>query len=136
MGINQTIVAYVQPGDLVSLLLFRNVFIAIIPSFATGLLPGLIVKFGSNIKPDIRYFLAGASASLANSFLVILLTSLFYLNNSRVLISALGKIDSSNSLFIILTLALGFSGLVELIFTAIANWAITKPLKIIIYKNC
>lgn len=134
-GITRLIVAYVQPGDLVSLLLFRNVFISLIPSIVAGLVPGVISKLKSKISSPIVYFLAGAFTSLANTFFVILLTTLFYFNNSKALLQALNFQNSNNSLFVILILALGFSGLVEMIFTAIATSVIVLPLKRVLERN-
>ena len=126
-GITRLFVAYTQPGDIVSLLIFQNPVISLVPSIIAGWLPGLIVKVIK--RKDIGFIFAGLVASLANTFLVILLTSLFFMNNATVLTSHLGNNTGSNTLFIILVAALGLNGILEAIFTGIVTPIVAIPLR-------
>lgn len=126
-GITRLFVAYTQPGDIVSLLIFQNPVISLVPSIIAGWLPGLIVKVIK--RKDIGFIFAGLVASLTNTFLVILLTSLFFMNNATVLTSHLGNNTGSNTLFIILVAALGLNGILEAIFTGIVTPIVAIPLR-------
>ena len=126
-GITRLFVAYTQPGDIVSLLIFQNPVISLVPSIIAGWLPGLIVKVIK--RKDIGVIFAGLVASLTNTFLVILLTSLFFMNNATVLTSHLGNNTGSNTLFIILVAALGLNGILEAIFTGIITPIVAIPLR-------
>lgn len=126
-GITRLFVAYTQPGDIVSLLIFQNPVISLVPSIIAGWLPGLIVKVIK--RKDIGFIFAGLVASLTNTFLVILLTSLFFMNNATVLTSHLGNNTGSNTLFIILVAALGLNGILEAIFTGIITPIVAIPLR-------
>lgn len=125
-GLTRLVVAYTQPGDMVSLLLFQNPLISLIPSIFAGFLPGLIVKKLKQNKAS--YILAGAVASLINTILVIGLTSILFMNNSGVLLKNLGG-SSNQALIIVLIAALGLNGIIEAIFTAIVTPIIVLPLK-------
>ena len=126
-GITRLFVAYTQPGDIVSLLIFQNPVISLVPSIIADWLPGLIVKVIK--RKDIGFIFAGLVASLTNTFLVILLTSLFFMNNATVLTSHLGNNTGSNTLFIILVAALGLNGILEAIFTGIVTPIVAIPLR-------
>lgn len=126
-GITRLFVAYTQPGDIVSLLIFQNPVISLVPSIIAGWLPGLIVKVIK--RKDIGFIFAGLVASLTNTFLVIILTSLFFMNNATVLTSHLGNNTGSNTLFIILVAALGLNGILEAIFTGIVTPIVAIPLR-------
>ena len=131
-GILRLILAFTQPGDIVSLMLFQNVFIAVIPSVCAGLFPGLIGKLFQNKKKGIRetgYATAGAVTSLTNTVLVILLTSLAFMNDSGRLIGYMGNFAKGTPLIEALIVALGMNGLIEAIFTAIVTPIIVIPLK-------
>ena len=43
-GLTRLIVAYTQPGDMVSLLLFQNPIISLVPNILAGYFPGAITK--------------------------------------------------------------------------------------------
>lgn len=124
-GLTRLIVAYTQPGDLVSLMLFQNPIISLVPSIVAGFLPGWIAKITHRNK--LAYVLSGASASISNTLLVICLTSLFFMNNSATLMKYLGNTNGSKSLFIVLLVALGGNGIAEAIFTAILTPVIAIP---------
>lgn len=131
-GILRLILAFTQPGDIVSLMLFQNVFIAVIPSVCAGLFSGLIGKLFQNKKNGIRetsYAIAGAVTSLTNTVLVILLTSLVFMNDSGRLIGYMGNFAKGTPLIEALIIALGMNGLIEAIFTAIVTPIIVIPLK-------
>lgn len=126
-GITRLIVAYTQPGDMVSLMLFQNPIISLVPSIVAGWLPGLISKYMH--QEEISYILSGAVTSLANTFLVIGLTSVLFMNNAASLMKYLGNTTGSNSLFVVLVVALGINGLIEAVFTAVLTPIIVLPLK-------
>ena len=125
-GVTRLILAYTQPGDPVSLMLFQKPLISLVPSIAAGWLPGLISAKAGESK--WRYVLGGAATSLANTFLVIGIASLQFMNNTHF-ISLLGNTTSSNSLFVILMVSLGLNGIFEAIFTAVLTPVIVIPLQ-------
>ncbi|TSO25391.1 ECF transporter S component [Lactobacillus sp. LL6] len=136
-GITRLIVAYTQPGDMVSLMLFQNPAISLIPSILSGYFAGLITAKLSDKDLTIRkvgYIFSGAVASLTNTFLVIGLVSIFFMNNPASLTSYLGNFNQSTPLFIILISVLGINGLVEAAFTAIVVPIIVTPLNYILKR--
>lgn len=134
-GLSRLLVAYTQPGDLVSMLLFRNVFISIVPSICAGLFPGLISKFITDKNRNLIYLINGAITSLTNTVFVIFLTWIVFINNPSQLLQYLGNTSSSSSLFLILIVSLGLNGISEMIFTAIVTPLICKPLHIILKRS-
>ncbi|MDF7639546.1 ECF transporter S component [Lactobacillus sp. ESL0791] len=136
-GLVRLFQAYTQPGDVVSLLLFQNVFIAVVPSVLAGLFPGLVAQFfkdKSEKMQEIGYVLAGVITSLTNTAFVILLTSLLFMNQTAFFASHMGHFSSNTPLIWILLTALGFNGLVEAIFTAIVTPIIATPLQKIMHR--
>ncbi len=130
-GIARMVQAYTQPGDIVSLMLFQNFVIAVIPSVLAGLFPGLIGKLTAKKKNSIKevsYTVAGAVTSLTNTVFVILLTSLVFMGNSAKLLGHLGSFTQGTPLITALIIALGLNGLVEAVFTAIVTPIIVTPL--------
>lgn len=135
-GITRLIVAYAQPTDLVSLMLFQNPVIAIVPRVFAGYFPGIIAKYLYKTKySKLGYVLAGAVAALTNTILVIVLTSLFFMHDPASLVHHLGNYTPSSPLILILTTALGFNGVLEAIFTAIITPILVRPLKIIMKRH-
>mgnify|MGYP001288822278 FL=1 len=128
-GLTRMVVAYTQPGDMVSLLLFRNPVISILPSVLAGWLVGLITSKIGHKKAG--YVFGGAVASLINTIMVILLATLFFMHNPTSLTSFMGHFSQGTPLFVILVLSLGLNGLVEAIFTAVAVPFIMIPLNYI-----
>lgn len=136
-GLTRLIVAYTQPGDMVSLLLFQNPIISLVPSILAGYLPGLITKLlitRDNTVKRWGYALSGAVTSLTNTFLVIALASLFFMNNPASLTMYLGHFSQGTSLFVILMISLGMNGLVEALFTAVVVPIIVTPLNYVMKK--
>ena len=131
-GITRLIMAYTAPSDLITIMLFQNPLIALLPRAAAGLIPGLIAR--KKNAGTLTYLFAGMSASLANTLLVILLTDLCYLQNSAKLVTSLG-VATDKPLILILLIALGSNGILELIFTGVLTPIILKPLTRILRKN-
>lgn len=128
-GLLSLFVAYTQPGDIVSMLLFRNIFIALVPRAAAGFIAGIAAKDESKLQKTVVYTIAGLCTSLANTLLVISITSLWFMNNPAALLQSLGQTQNSAPLIAILLSVLGVNGVVEAIFTAILTPAIAMPLK-------
>ncbi len=136
-GILRLILAYTQPGDMVSLLLFQNVFIALIPSILAGFLPGLIDKFAQKRASRFKrlsYVVAGAATSLTNTIFVILITSVVFMGNAAKLTNYLGNFAAGTPLIQALIVALGINGLVEAVLTAIVTPIIVLPLKTVMSR--
>ena len=132
-GLTRLVVAYTQPGDMVSLLLFQNPVISLVPSILAGFFPGLISQKFKNRDAHIQkigYMLSGAVASLTNT----ILTDLMFMSNSSTLTSYLGHFSQSTPLLAILVTALGFNGLVEAIFNAILVPIIVTPLNLVLKR--
>ena len=144
-GITRLIVAYTQPGDMVSLMLFQNPVISLVPSILAGYFPGIIAKGMSKTKyAKLGYIISGAYStdnkstlavtSLTNTVMVILLTSIFFMHDPASLTHYLGNYSSGTPLILILIMALGMNGLVEAIFTAIVVPVIVTPLNLVMKK--
>ncbi|MBU3828046.1 MAG: ECF transporter S component [Candidatus Lactobacillus pullistercoris] len=136
-GLTRLVVAYTQPGDLVSLLLFQNPVISLVPSILAGWLPGLITKQLNNKDIKIkraRYLFSGAVTSLTNTIMVILLATLFFMYDPTLLASHMGQFSQGTPLFVILVVSLGFNGLLEAIFTAVVVPIIVTPLNYVIKR--
>lgn len=134
-GITRLFVAYTQPGDMVSLMLFQNPAISLVPSILAGFFPGLIAKvMGKTKSAKLSYILSGAVTSLTNTVMVILLTSLFFMHDSATLVHYLGNDAAGSPLILILITALGLNGLVEAIFTAVVVPVIVAPLNLVMKR--
>lgn len=129
-GLISLFMAYTQPGDIVSLMLFQNPVIAVVPRVLVGLFAGLVAKYTINHMPKaISYGLSGFVGSITNTAFVILFTSLFFMGDPGKLTQHLGTVDQNSPLIWILIVALGFNGLVEAIASAIVTPLIVMPLK-------
>lgn len=134
-GITRLIVAYTQPGDIVSLMLFQNPVISLVPSILAGYFPGLIAKYLNQTKyAKLGYVLSGAVTSLINTIMVIVLTSLFFMHDPASLVHYLGNYSSSTPLILILIMALGVNGIFEAIFTAVVVPIIVTPLNLVMKR--
>lgn len=137
-GILSLILAYTQPGDLVSLMLFQNPIIAIVPRAGAGFAGGMIAQAAKNKSKGqsaIIYALAGLATSAINTLLVIGLTSLFFMHNSDALLHGLGQTNNQAPLITILLVALGTNGIVEAIFTGFITPFIALPIKRFLVKR-
>ena len=127
--------AYTRATDMVTLLLFRNPVIAIVPRVLVGVFAGLVVlAFKKNQLQAIGLGLSGLIVALTNTLFVIILSSLFYMGNSATLVSQLGNsplgaVNPENPLIIILFIALGLNGVVEAVVGTIITPIIVTPLQ-------
>lgn len=136
-GITRLMVAYTQPGDMVSLLLFRNPIISLVPSILAGLASGATGIFFKNKRKGsqkVANVLSGAMASLVNTTLVIILASLFFMKTPAVLVSYLGDFSTNTPLFFILLASLGLNGLLEAVFTALLTPVVVRPLQYVLKR--
>lgn len=136
-GLTRLVVAYTQPGDMISLLLFRNPVTSLVPSILAGLIPGLIgSRFNNKSKRSqkVAYVLSGAATSLVNTAMVIILASLFFMKKPATLTSYLGNVNAKMPLFFILIMSLGLNGLVEAVFTAVVTPIVVVPLRYIMRR--
>lgn len=134
-GITRLIVAYTQPGDMVSLMLFQNPVISVVPSVLAGFFPSLITKaMGKTNYAKLGYIFSGAVTSLTNTIMVILLTSIFFMHDPASLVHYLGNYSSSAPLILILITALGANGVIEAIFTALVVPVIFTPLNLVLKR--
>lgn len=95
-GLTSLIRAYAAPNSLVTILLFQNPVICLLPRVLAGYLAGLIIlPFKKQAKTDkgliAGYTLSGLTASIANTLLVILLSAVFYWNDPGKLLGARPK---------------------------------------------
>ncbi|QNQ80889.1 ECF transporter S component [Lactobacillus sp. PV034] len=137
-GILSLILAYTQPGDLVSLMLFQNPIIAIIPRAAAGFAGGMIGQAANLQKRGqtiFVYVMAGLVTSAVNTLLVIGLTSLFFMRDPRILLHNLGQDQNQTPLIGILLTVLGMNGITEAIFTGFVTPFIALPVKKYLLKR-
>lgn len=130
-GITRLIMAYAQPTDMVTILLFQNPIIAVVPRVAAGFVPGIIEKWLGTKNAKLSGFLAGIFTSLTNTLLVIILASLIFAHDPASLTRYMNVSQSSQPLIVVLLAALGVNGTVEMIFTGILTPIILPALKII-----
>lgn len=136
-GLTRLVVAYTQPGDMVSLLLFRNPVTSIVPSILAGLVSGLIgshFKNKSKRSQKVAYLLIGAATSLVNTAMVIILASLFFMKTPATLTAYLGNFSTKMPLFFTLIITLGLNGLIEAVFTALVTPIVDVPLHYIMRR--
>ena len=136
-GITRFIAAYAMPADMVSLLLFQNPLIAIIPRVLAGMAPGIVVKMFANKSEKMQkwgYMLAGLATSFINTAFVIIMTNFIFMSDPSHLTKYMGGVNTSQSLIIILITALGVNGIVEMIFTGVLTPIIMPSLKYIMKK--
>lgn len=132
-GLSSLFMAYTQPSDPLSLLLFQNPIIAVVPRMLVGLFAGLVASFfkkreSKNVQL-FGYGLSGLVGALSNTFLVISFASLFFLNNPTAITSHLGVVNQNNPLIIILLVALGLNGIVEAVASSILTPIVVIPLQ-------
>lgn len=116
-GITRLIMAYLQPTDMVTILLFQNPLIAIVPRFFAGFIAAVVEKIMSNKNEKLAAFFTGFLTSFTNTALVIGLASLVFIHNPASLTKYLNISSSSQPLILVLIGALGINGLVEMVFT-------------------
>ena len=129
-GITRFIAAYTMPSDMVSLLLFQNPLISILPRVLAGITPGIIVNLFKTDNPKMQkvsYLLAGFA-------FVIVMTSLVFMGDPSHLTKYLGSVNTSQPLIMILIVALGVNGIVEMIFTGLLTLIIMPALKLVMKK--
>ncbi|MGQ5709380.1 ECF transporter S component [Lactobacillus sp. PSON] len=134
-GITRLIMAYLQPTDMVTILLFQNPLIAILPRYCAGMVAGITEKILANKNQKLAAFLAGFLTSFTNTALVIVIASLIFIHDPASLTKYLNISSSGQPLIIILIMALGFNGIIEMIFTGILTPIILPALKIIRKKS-
>lgn len=136
-GITRFIAAYTMPSDMVSLLLFQNPLISILPRVLAGITPGIIVNLFKTDNPKMQkvsYLLAGFATSFMNTAFVIVMTSLVFMGDPSHLTKYLGSVNTSQPLIMILIVALGVNGIVEMIFTGLLTPIIMPALKLVMKK--
>ncbi|MBD5430185.1 ECF transporter S component [Lactobacillus sp.] len=137
-GILSMILAYTQPSSMVTLVLFQNPLIAIVPRAVAGAVAGFIGTLAKNkdkTKQTIFYILAGSLGALINTILVITLSSLIFMMHPQTLLNALGQAHNNGTLIWILLVALGANGIAEAIFAGIFTPIIVLPLKKIMTRR-
>lgn len=129
-GVISLFMAYTQPGDIVSLMLFQNPVIAVVPRILVGFFSGLFAeKTKEHLNEPVRFAISGFIGSFTNTALVILFTSLFFMGDPSKLLQGLGQTQANSPLIMILIAALGFNGLIEAITSAVITPLIVIPLK-------
>lgn len=112
-GIISLTVAWTVPSDPMTILLFRNPIIAIVPRVLVGLVAGLLANsLRKHVPETVRLMLAGVGGALTNTALVIAFTWLFYASKAAPLI---GHGASSQNLGWVMIAVLGVNAIAEAI---------------------
>lgn len=124
-GILSLIQAYTAPGDPLSLLIFQNPIIAILPRVLVGTVVGFTFEHlqHSRITKPGAMALAGVLGALVNTTLVILLTWVFYSHQA----SGMYHTDPSR-LIIVMLAAVAVNAIMEAILAGIVTPLIGTPL--------
>lgn len=122
-GLTSLLVAYTTPADPLSLLLFRNPIIAIVPRVMTGLVAGLIfnqiqASKRTGVVGTIKMAVAGVAGALTNTLLVIGFTWLFYASKASTLV---GNGASSANLGWVMMALLGVNAIAEAVAAGIVT---------------
>lgn len=136
-GILSMILAYTRPSSMVSLVLFQNPLIAILPRACAGAVAGFIGALAKNNqkKQTVFYALSGLVGALTNTVLVVALSSLIFMSHPQALLSALGQAHNNGALIWILLISLGTNGIAEAIFAGIFTPIIVLPLRRILTRR-
>lgn len=129
-GLTSLLRAYAAPNGLVTILLFQNPLIALLPRVTAGWAAGLAGQLADKweSRKPLAYALSGLLASAVNTLMVILLSDLVYFSHPQKLALALGA-KSGQSLLVILFTALAVNGILEAVFSGLITPLITAPLK-------
>lgn len=137
-GILSMVLAYTRPSSMVSLVLFQNPLIAILPRACAGAVAGFMGALAKNKdkkKQTVFYAFSGLLGALTNTILVIVLSSLIFMSHPHALLSALGQAHNNGALIWILLAALGTNGIAEAIFAGIFTPVIVLPLRKILTRR-
>ncbi|KRN27292.1 membrane protein [Lactobacillus selangorensis] len=116
--------AYTSPGDALSLLLFTNPIIAVVPRVLVGYVAGeLYQHLSKHMKPALTMSLAGLIGALVNSVLVVLFAWLFYRSKAAGLLHT-----NVNNFLWVMTAAVGVNAISEAILAAIVTPLVGVPL--------
>lgn len=97
-GLISLLRAYTSPTSPLTILLFQNPVIAIVPRVMTGLVAGWIFnyvakKVTTGIGGTVKMILAGVCGALTNTLLVIAFTWVFYATNASKVVSGANATD-------------------------------------------
>lgn len=132
---------FVEPGNLSAIMFtpfhafpvssYWTIIICFVPRFLTGLLPGLIFKYGKKIIPNqiLRIAVSCVIASLTNTLLVLFGTYFLW---GKEYASAYGM-NYDQLLLAVFTL-IGTNGLMEAIFSTIIGIPVSKALLVVLNK--
>ncbi|SPS03235.1 ECF transporter S component [Latilactobacillus sakei] len=117
--------AYTAPFDALTLLIFQNPVIAILPRLMVGLVAGLLYQHLHNTKAGQRGSMAIAAffGTIVNTTLVILLTWAFYSQQA----AGIYKTDVSHLIIVMLS-AVAINALMEIALAVIVTPFVAKPL--------
>lgn len=124
-GLISLLKAYTTPSDPLTLLIFTNPVIAILPRVLVGVVAAQVYKGLHHIKglKRIDMSVAAGCATLTNTALVILLTWVFYSVPAANLFKT-----NPNRLLIVMTSALGVNAIFEILLAVIVVPLVALPL--------
>ena len=133
---------FLEPGNLSAIMFtpfhafpiysYWTILICFVPRFLTGLLPGLIYKYGKKILPNqiLRIGISCVMAALTNTLLVLFGTYFLW---GKEYASAYGM--NYDQLLLAVFTIIGTNGLMEAVFSTVVGIPICKALLVIIRKN-
>ncbi|MCD2255132.1 ECF transporter S component [Lactobacillus sp. CC-MHH1034] len=123
--------AYTSPDGPLSILMFTNPVIAIVPRVMVGVVAGLLFSYfykHTKIKHSLSLGMTGLFSALTNTTLVVLFTTLFFQNRSGAIFSAVHAGGQNTNLLMFLITLVGINALIEVIVGLLLVPAIGTPL--------
>lgn len=123
--------AYTSPASPLTILLFTNPAIAIVPRVLVGVVAGLVFALfyhRTKVKRPIVLGITGVVGALINTAFVLLLTTLFFQHDPNALFGAAKAGGSNTNLLVFLLTVFGINSILEAIIAAILVPVIGTPL--------
>ncbi|MFD1672943.1 ECF transporter S component [Agrilactobacillus yilanensis] len=123
--------AYTSPASPLTILLFTNPAIAIIPRVLVGIAAGLLFNVfyqKTKLKKAVSLSITGVGSALVNTLFVLLLTVIFFQHDPNALFGAARGGGSNTNLLIFLLTVFGINSIIEAVTAGVLVPLIGTPL--------
>lgn len=123
--------AFTSPSGPLTILLFTNPVIAIIPRVMVGVVAGLLFSFlfkKTKLNHTLSLGLTGLASALTNTLLVVIFTLIFFQGRPNALYGAANASGSHTNLIVFIFALLGINAVLEVIASGILVPLIGTPL--------
>ncbi|KRL12222.1 ECF transporter S component [Schleiferilactobacillus perolens] len=129
--------AFTAPPSPLSVLLFTNPVIALVPRMVVGWSVGwLYQKFQKRIRiPALLASITAFIGTFLNTGLVVLFTYLFFVKNPTILLRDFGQASSTTGLFWLITIMLGANFITEAVTAVVLTPLVVTPMQRIVSRR-